>query len=476
MTDSGAQASTPAGDEPEREAAVSDWTTSSLAARLFATTWAMAYLFHHRFGPPRVKGHIDSLEVFVAVACLLLIAMPGSHRLLLLAAGAQVLAFVLQSPVASNHHTVVAFCNAALIVSLLARWRKPDVLASAYALFRPAALASLVVLYFWGVFHKLNAGFFDLDVSCGAVLMRALESHVGIAPSHFSAGLAIASTFVIEGGAMLLLFTRFWPLAVLGAVPFHYIIGFTGHAYYVDFSATVLALMLTNFDDRQLGSIKPWVSKVMTRLEALPIPLPYLRVAPVLLCYLLVAWSPLPGRFAQQFLIFFVYGALLSVLLVRSALPLLGRSGLGPLRAGLSRYTAPVVVVFWINGMCPYLGYKTEGSIAMYSNLYTEGETNHFLIPTSWQLFALQEPVTVERTDIDELRKAASSRRPITTYELWHAVQKQPEGRVVFVQDGERRTFDGKRGDVPDYEPNWLVRKTARFKRITLERPHPCTH
>src|SRR5690606_30053008 len=114
--------------------------------------------------------------------------------------------------------------------------------------------------------------------------------------------------------------------------------------------------------------------------------------------------------------------------------------------------------------------------ISMYSNLYTEGETNHFLIPTSWQLFDLQDPVAIERTNIDGLQKAARERRPVTTYELWAAVQRQPDGRVVFRQGAERRIYDGKRGDEPHYEPSWLVLKTGLFKRITTLQPHPCTH
>jgi hypothetical protein len=238
----------------------------------------------------------------------------------------------------------------------------------------------------------------------------------------------------------------------------------------------VLALKLANFNDRQLSALKPWFSKAKELSARVPVSAPYLRVLLVLACYGFVAWAPLSGRFAQQFVIFFVYGAVLSALLLRAAASTVTMPALGPVRWGLSRYTAPVVVLFWLNGCSPYLGYKTEGSIAMYSNLYTEGETNHFLIPTSLQMFDFQIPVVVERTNIDGLRQAARTRRPVTTYELWREVQREPQGRVVFRQGGQSRTHDGARGDQPDYSPSWLVRKTARFKRITTRRPHPCTH
>jgi hypothetical protein len=39
-----------------------------------------------------------------------------------------------------------------------------------------------------------------------------------------------------------------------------------------------------------------------------------------------------------------------------------------------------VPVIFFLNGASPYLGLKTESSIAMFSNLHTEGhQTNHLL-------------------------------------------------------------------------------------------------
>ena len=47
-----------------------------------------------------------------------------------------------------------------------------------------------------------------------------------------------------------------------------------------------------------------------------------------------------------------------------------------------------IPLVFFLNGISPYLGLKTEGSISMFSNLHVEGRTtNHFLhavIPGFW--------------------------------------------------------------------------------------------
>ncbi|CAK0847978.1 unnamed protein product [Prorocentrum cordatum] len=59
-----------------------------------------------------------------------------------------------------------------------------------------------------------------------------------------------------------------------------------------------------------------------------------------------------------------------------------------------------------LNGMCPYLGLRTQATWTMFSNLCVEGGvTNHWIVPASWQIFGYtNECVTVTSTDVPALQ------------------------------------------------------------------------
>src|SRR3546814_459558 len=71
---------------------------------------------------------------------------------------------------------------------------------------------------------------------------------------------AIVATFVLEGIAMVMLFTRRWKATgfIIG-VPFHILIGFTGYAFYMDFSALVFALYVLFLPKDAYGRMNGWI-------------------------------------------------------------------------------------------------------------------------------------------------------------------------------------------------------------------------
>lgn len=64
------------------------------------------------------------------------------------------------------------------------------------------------------------------------------------------------------------------------------------------------------------------------------------------------------------------------------------------------------VLLVILNGMCPYLGLKTQATWSSLSNLRVEGGlSNHFFVPACCQLFGYtQECVTVTKTNVPTLR------------------------------------------------------------------------
>ncbi|CAK0847976.1 unnamed protein product [Prorocentrum cordatum] len=74
-----------------------------------------------------------------------------------------------------------------------------------------------------------------------------------------------------------------------------------------------------------------------------------------------------------------------------------------PLQYTVARATVGLAL---LNGMCPYLGLRTQATWTMFSNLCVEGGvTNHWIVPASWQIFGYtNECVTVTSTDVPALQ------------------------------------------------------------------------
>ena len=154
--------------------------------------------------------------------------------------------FVLASPVASNNQTTAAAFSAIVFLSLYHRgwWSlDPEARDGAFRAIAGPGRWILAGMYFYGIYHKINVDFLDPEVSCAVVLYRTLAGLVSLENWSFGHYGAIYSTFIIEAIAMVALF--FHRLKFLGfavGIPFHVIIGFTGYAYYKDFSTIVLVL------------------------------------------------------------------------------------------------------------------------------------------------------------------------------------------------------------------------------------------
>ncbi|MEM7132143.1 MAG: hypothetical protein AAF702_37905 [Chloroflexota bacterium] len=81
-------------------------------------------------------------------------------------------------------------------------------------------------------------------------------------------------------------------------------------------------------------------------------------------------------------------------------------------------------LLLFFNGLTPYLGLKTLTTFSMYSNLHTEaGETNHFVVPVTWQRWGFQQDVVeivasehevLEETRTNEYALIYSSFRHLT--------------------------------------------------------------
>jgi len=83
-----------------------------------------------------------------------------------------------------------------------------------------------------------------------------------------------------------------------------------------------------------------------------------------------------------------------------------GLLALPPLPLPFAASGTALLLLTLLNGLGPYLGYKTAATWAMFSNLHVEGGwTNHWLVPASWQLCGMAaDLVTVVQSDVELIR------------------------------------------------------------------------
>jgi hypothetical protein len=256
----------------------------------------------------------------------------------------------------------------------------------------------IVLTYFLSFFHKLNSEYLSKDQSCGASLAKLYLKDRNIRSPLIVKSLsffAIYGTLVLEAALpILLMMPRTLLLGLCLAAAFQMQMGFLCHFH---FSSVMYA---------GLSAFVP--SEMWPKLAALPG-----TVAWYWLLLFVVAGALFGLRFgitsihryrlgaAIMQMFFGVYTLTVFAVCISlfrfGPLPSFHWSALGI--RGLT-VIGLVAFLFLLNGIGPYLGLKTEFSLAMFSNLRHD-PWRHLLIPARWRPFNLASYVRIE--DIDGL-------------------------------------------------------------------------
>jgi hypothetical protein len=403
------------------------------ALTLFAALWALAELFETlpALWPLRPLAELGlelQLRGLSALAALWLLLRPSSTprlALLALAAAAHVWR---RMPISANHGFLTLTTNLTLLL-VLAAWlvRRDRARPAHVALLRgwaPAIRLSLLVMYGWATFHKLNADYLDPALSCAGIELHKVDSRLGLIPTGPAAVIAaIYGTLVIEAAIPLLLaLRRTRALGVALALLFHLVLGLS----YPAFSAVLYAYMALFLAPGALARARDLapVAAIGRLLSSRGFTLIRrgLEAAFLTGAALLVLWVRLTGlglggdRAARDAGRHFVWLALGS-LLAAGFLLLLAKGRGAPALGGALRprpailWLAPALVL--ANGLTPYLGLKTAGAFAMFSNLRVDGGVyNHLLVPASVQVFhQVDDLVQVKASNDPDLKELAYPRR-----------------------------------------------------------------
>jgi hypothetical protein len=405
------------------------------------------------------------------------LARPRSLGLLLGMMAARLVDYAVHAPVASNNATISAFTSVALIgaslyLAIADRKLERDRL---YRTFAPMARDLLLIMYFYGIFHKVNSDFLNPAVSCAVAIYKPLLHPFGLQDWSLGQYAAIYLTFIVESLAIVCLLSRRWKYYGFAiGIPFHLAIGLSSYAFYMDFSLLCLSLytlfLPSGYFVRVNHALQRCPAPTRALLLALPLTLFGLTLA---LGQVALAWH------------LWLYHAMPVFALVGGAF-YFSVLYFWPVTTGAEttpafRFTNPIFalwsLLFLVNGMSPYLGFKTESSIAMFSNLRTEGgSTNHLLFARLPYLFSYQDRlVTIHSSSATALQEHIGPNRQMVEYELHRFLAGAPDTKLQFSKDG--RSFD--HVDPADNQylaSNWLLREFLIFKPVDWTEPKPCTH
>lgn len=481
--------------ELQRAANRGDHASDSLV--VFAALWGMATLFSAVSQTTILIGgegpRMGVLLALVIANAVLLIWRPRQVLFLLSLSLLMATIYILRMPVSSNNQTIAMFMNSAILVVLLRQiWLQRTTkieLSDAYEQLRPVAKGLLATMYFFGIFHKINTGFLDPTTSCATALYIPLARDFGLDTNLPGRCLAIASTFIIEFIAIVCIYVRryFW-IGLALSLPFHYIIPISAYSWYMDFSSLVFALYMLSVPREVALSLYQTTVTIVQKFGAFPTGTSAIALlsatfvlGAVVVAIIFVAIG-LPDRsyrilwHSAWLIAWAVIGGAVMVLIIRAALMELPYSTRhAPARVPAWLYIFPGVL--FITCWSPYFGLKTESSIAMFSNLHTEGGvSNHLLFPKPPYLFPYQErTVHMIGSSNPDLLPSGDQGNYLVEHDLALRVLGNPEDWFTYEISGQR--FERiTAAQYTGYRPNWLETKFLDFKPVDWRRPKICTH
>lgn len=437
---------------------------------LFALVHAISYAFF--FNTP-----VFPSTVATGIFGFMLLRRPGSIRLFALVIGSLAIDAWLQMPLGSNHTIIKNFLLAAMLSSAVWQWLRGGSIVDFYQGFVPAGRVLLILMYVFGIFHKINRDFLDPAVSCAVALWREMPAPLSYIDNQAMHSLAIYGTFLAEGAILLFLMHRKTHLVgIATGIAFHSLLALSSFAMYAQFSTLTVALhllFLTSDDAKAICGSAFWkrmTAWIESTRGGIAIALWTLLIAAL-------AWN---GSYSQLSVVWLPTMLGVAWLVFRK-----GKSGSArneEHRFLWSRNMAANVIsaLFLLNCAAPYLGLKSAQSINMFANLRLEGGvSNHLLLSAAPGPFDhLEDVVTVvESSGSGLLDYVRLQDLRLTRYHLLDHLDRHPAATATFDSDGTRHVNQSAMTLANEIattlHPRW-VRNWLHFNPVDLSEPKPC--
>lgn len=432
------------------------------------------FIYYLRYTP--FTHEITTLPLLVCG--LALVFSPGSRRffiatILLLAVDGW-----LQAPAYSNHSILKNFLMLAFVAAGLYHWIKGSSFERFFRDVRPVARMLLLIMYTFGIFHKLNSDFLNPAVSCAVELWRTMPPPLVWIDNTWMHYLAIFGTLIIESVIMLLLIVPRWRHLGIGAgISFHVLLALSGFAMYPAFSTLAITLhtmFLSPAAALQISNSKAYrfINQHITRITG---------VTFVLSAFFLIALSAVFVEFSTTGLFWLALMLIPLFAVIFYDRPQHKGEEKGAFFWSRLSLLNIVSLLFFLNCAAPYLGLKTAQTMNMFSNLRLEGGvSNHLILSAAPAPFDyLQDLVTINDAEgsLYLERTAQLPDRAMVYYHFLTVLESAPDARVTYQRNNQpavtRSAQEILAQDSGQLHPQW-VRKYFHFRPVFLELPRSC--
>lgn len=438
----------------------------------FFGLFSLFHVFNYAFAYGRYPPSADLIAVFVAA--LLLLRHPYSARALTLLMLASLFSTIAQAPAQSNHtmlRTVVIIGYWMSFLWTFVRVKNPGEIFENFVL---AGRGSLIVMYVFGIFHKINTDFLNPETSCAVKLWQDMPAPLSMVQGYWMDLLAIYGTYGIEGAiALALIVPRTRYIGLVFGIGFHLILGLSDYAAYIAFTTLSIALHALFLSKTQTARMvgSPEMVFIRARIQQ-----PFYVAA-----YLFFLIGGALAMYRQDF-------SLSNLYLLPFVLPLCwlivryGREETSQ-KHSKSAWVIGLTAagIYFANGAAPYFGLKTAQSINMFANLRLEGGvSNHLMFPNPPGPFTYLDDVAVisEATESRFLLNYQYQDFAIVYYDLIAHLADNPRVHVSFDMGGQSFTNVSAadiQGDIDAMVHHPWVRKWFHFQPVQLERPEGCS-
>ena len=447
---------------------------------IFAFLLAAAIVFHQQ-----KLGNWEpvSLHSVVTLSALFVMLKPSSVPRLVAMLGIHLFSVVWDMPLVVNHWLLLGLAEAGLFVALAfgratgREWARDA--GAFYEALAPYLRIQVCLVYFFAALAKVNEGFLDADVSCGAAMLGHLLER---APVPFTGDWldqpSIIGTIAIEFALPVVLAWRRTRLAaVFVGIGFHLTLALAGHLPFTGFAMAFYFLFMPDDMPERLDRVRAAfppldrTAAAIARVASSPLAFPVVAVAFLGTGWLIEHGPGDPVRSAVNrgaIGLMCLYAAGIAGLL---ALALWKGEGAPRFRPGVLRLAHPVwllgPLLVTLNAISPYVGLKTQSTFTMYSNLQTEpGHWNHSLLPESMRVFGYQdELVEIEASSDRFLAEAAENDRQVVWFDLRRHLGSRPDASVTYVRDGRRFAVQ-RAGDDPRLSDAPALGKVFFFRDV----------
>jgi hypothetical protein len=441
----------------------------------FFGLFSLFHVFNYAFAYNRFPPQADLIAIFATA--LLVLMRPSSARALFFLMLASLISTIAQAPAQSNHTMLRTMVIVGYWLSFIYTFIRGKPVSEIYGNFVLAGRGALLVMYFFGIFHKLNTDFLNPETSCAVRLWQDMPLPLSAMQGPFADAMTIYGTYTVEGSIMLMLIyapTRY--LGMVFGIFFHLLLGLSDYAAYVAFTTLSISLHVLFLNNTQTQRIlqSTDMAAIQMRMQQ-----PIYRVA-FLALLIGGAFTMYQRAFGLSNLYLLPFVLPLCYLIIRH-----GHEGNGKEKPSHSRAAyvigALVTALYFANGAVPYFGLKTAQSINMFANLRLEaGVSNHVVFTNRPGPFHYLENVAVivETGGSRHLRYYQGNEFGIVFYDLLAHLDENPDLLISFEMDGH--SFENV--SAADFEDDIIatlhhpfVRKWFHFQPVQLQQPEACT-